>query len=188
MDENIRVAEIIDAQEIQRIYSPIVLSTPISFETELPSITEIANRIESTLVQFPWLVCEVGQEIAGYAYASQFRSRAAYQWSAEVTVYVDPKFQGIGIGKLLYRSLFKILVDQGYRTVIGGITLPNPASIALHESLGFVQVATFKTVGYKMGTWHDVGFWQFELQSVAQDPALPVPFSKFRLISTTKIE
>ena len=175
--EGIRTAKETDAEEILRIYAPIITETPISFEYALPSIAEISTRIADTLTQYPWLVCEQQGRVVGYAYARAYRARAAYQWSAEVSVYVDSEFYGKGIGKTLYRALFAILRQQGYRTVIGGITLPNAASVGIHESLGFKPAGVFKALGYKLGAWHDVGFWQLDLQPSTIDPVPPVPFS-----------
>ena len=172
----IRVAKEFDAEAIQRIYAPIVAHTPISFEIEVPSVKEIKDRMKNILLQYPWLVYELRGKVVGYVYASSYRSRVAYQWTAEVTVYVDEEFYGKGIGKSLYQALFEILRKQGYRTAVGGITLPNPGSVAIHESLGFKKVADFKSLGYKQGQWHDVGFWQLELQPYIVDPPVPVPF------------
>jgi phosphinothricin acetyltransferase len=173
----IRTAQLSDAEAIQRIYAPIVAETPISFEIEIPTILEIQERIRKTLVQYPWLVYELDGKVVAYAYASTHRARSAYQWTAEVTIYVDQKCHGRGIGKVLYQKLFEILRKQGYRTAVGGITLPNSGSVAIHESLGFKKVAHFKSVGYKAGAWHDVGFWQLELQPHILNPAQPVSFS-----------
>lgn len=174
----IRVVKERDAEAIQRIYAPIVADTPISFEMEVPSVDEIKERLKKTLVLHPWLVYELDGKVVGYAYASTYRTRVAYQWSAEVTVYVDQNFRGKGIGKALYLDLFEILKKQGYRTLIGGITLPNTGSVAIHESLGFRKVAHFNSVGYKLGAWHDVGFWQLEVQPYILDPPVPIPFNK----------
>jgi len=176
MKDQIRVARESDAGAIQGIYAPIVTDTPISFETEVPTVSEISDRVKKTLVQYPWLVYEREGRVIGYAYAGTHRTRAAYQWTAEVTVYVDGEFRGNGIGRSLYGILFESLKKQGYRTAVGGITLPNPGSVAIHESFGFTRVAVFKSLGFKMGTWHDVGFWQLQLQPYINNPPVPVPF------------
>lgn len=176
LHQRIRVATKLDAPAILRIYAPIVAQTPISFETEVPSVEEIENRIENTLLQYPWLVSEIDGKIVGYAYASQHRGRRAYQWSVEVTVYVDSDYHGTGIGKSLYQTLFKMLVKQGYFIAVAGVTLPNSGSIALHKSLGFRQVGVFGALGYKSGTWHDVSWWHLELQPLTTNPKDPVPF------------
>ena len=176
MERRIRVATESDASDIRDIYAPVVTDTPISFEIAVPSIAEFAQRIQNTLVQYPWLVYQVDRSVVGYVYASTHRVRQAYQWSTEVTVYVHQDHRGAGIGNTLYKVLFEILKLQGYRSAIGGITLPNVASVAIHESLGFKQVAHFPSIGYKQGAWHDVGFWQLELQPFTRAPPVPIPF------------
>lgn len=178
MKNRIRIASVSDASTVQKIYAPIVTDTAISFETEVPSVVEIEERIKNTLPQYPWLVCESDGEVIGFSYASTYRARVAYQWAVEVTVYVGQKFRGQGVGKDLYQALFEILKKQGYRTLVGGITIPNAGSVRVHESFGFRQVAVFKSIGYKMGAWHDVGFWQLELQPYIQSPPAPTPFSQ----------
>jgi phosphinothricin acetyltransferase len=134
MKGKIRVATNSDAEYIRKIYAPIVTDTVISFELEVPSVREIEDRLAKTLEQYPWLVYEEEGAVMGYVYASTHRARPAYQWTAEVTVYIDQNFRGQGIGKSLYQALFEILRQQGYRTAVGGITLPNPASVAIHDS------------------------------------------------------
>jgi phosphinothricin acetyltransferase len=171
---DIRLAAIDDAAQIQAIYEPIVLETAISFELVPPTVAEFQDRISRTLEKTPWLVCDIDGVVAGYAYAGQFRPREAYQWSAEVTVYVNPEFHRRGVGKATYTSLFQCLRIQGYRSAYGGIALPNEASIALHESLGFTHVGTFHAVGFKLGEWRDVGWWQLEVQPAQASPTAPI--------------
>jgi phosphinothricin acetyltransferase len=171
---DIRLATIDDAAQIQAIYEPIVLETAISFELVPPTVEEFQDRITRTLEKMPWLVCDIDRVVAGYAYAGQFRPREAYQWSAEVTVYVNPEFHRRGVGKAIYTSLFQCLRLQGYRSAYGGIALPNEASIALHESLGFTHIGTYKAVGYKLGEWRDVGWWQLEVQPTDGSPSAPI--------------
>jgi L-amino acid N-acyltransferase YncA len=171
----IRLATSADAARIAEIYRPIVVSTPASFEVEPPDDREISRRLEATWPALPWLVCEElvyeqGQRVVGYAYAGQHRVRAAYQWSVDSSVYVDSAFHRRGIARSLYESLFKILVAQGYFNAYAGITLPNPASVGLHESLGFQPVGVYRNVGYKLGQWHDVGWWQRPLRQPADIP------------------
>ncbi len=178
MNARIRVATENDAAGIQAIYAPIVAHSSISFEIEAPTISEIQARIHKTLVQYPWIVCELNQKIIGYAYGSAFRLRPAYQWSAEVSVYVDSEFYGRGIGKSLYKSLFELLKIQGYYIAVGGITLPNKGSVAIHKSLGFKPVAVFNSIGFKLGAWHDIGFWQLELKPHILNPTAPIPLSQ----------
>ncbi|MBD2200496.1 N-acetyltransferase [Calothrix anomala FACHB-343] len=146
------------------IYTPIVRETTISFELEPPSEVEFQQRIENYQQQMPWLVCEINGEIVGYAYASPYRTRAAYQWSVESSVYVGEKYRRQGIAKALYTALLKLLQVQGFYNVVAAIALPNPASLALHEAIGFVSVGVFHRVGFKFGKWLDIGFWQLSLQ------------------------
>lgn len=162
--KKIRTATISDAAGMLEIYRPYVAETAISFEMEAPSLEEFQRRVSETLSKFPWLVCETDGKITGYAYAGVFRSRPAYRWTVESTVYVQKGLQGQGVGSELYRTLLEMLEDQGIVNVVGGITLPNEASVALHERFGFVHVATIKDAGFKMGRWWDVGFWQLQFR------------------------
>lgn len=168
----IRSARADDAQAILRIYTPIVTETAISFEVEVPSVEEVQRRIALTLERFPWLVSEDEHgEVDGYVYSSQHRERAAYQWSVDVTAYVRSDARGRGIGKSLYNQLFDELATLGYFNAFAGIALPNVSSIALHESVGFKFVGIYRSVGYKLGAWHDVSWWQRPLQP----PTTPRP-------------
>lgn len=173
MHVNIRMAAAADAEQILDIYRPVVLSTPISFEYEPPSVSEMVARIEKTLPQYPWLLCELDGRVAGYVYAGVYRQRTAYQWSTEVTAYVHEQYRGRGVGSTLYRVLFELLVLQGYYNAFAGITLPNPASVALHESVGFKPIGVYHHVGYKFGQWHDVGWWEHALQASKPEPEPP---------------
>jgi L-amino acid N-acyltransferase YncA len=168
----IRLATSDDAAAVAAIYRPIVASSPSSFEVEPPDEQEIRRRIQETLTAYPWLVCEHPDRVVGYAYAARHRVRAAYQWSVDMSVYVHPDVHRCGIGRALYASLVRILAAQGYFNAYAGITLPNPASVGLHESVGFEPVGVYRHVGHKLGAWHDVGWWQLGLQPY---PALPRP-------------
>jgi L-amino acid N-acyltransferase YncA len=152
-----------DAAALAAIYAPYVRDTPISLEEEPPTADEIAGRIETTTRTHPWLVAEVDADILGYAYATRHRERACYRWAADVTVYVTPERQRGGIGRALYQALFELLADQGFRIACAGITLPNPASVGLHEALGFHPVGVYRNIGWKHGVWYDVGWWQLAL-------------------------
>ena len=143
----------------------------ISFEFEVPSEAEMARRISATLERAPWLLCEERGETLGYAYAVPFRARPAYSWSVESSVYIHASHRRRGIARGLYRSLLGCLREQGFHRLVAGITLPNPASVALHESLGFEPVGAFSDVGNKFDAWHAVGFWELELQSLPSAPA-----------------
>ncbi len=175
MKPNIRMAEVDDAGEIAAIYRPYVTDAVTSFEVEAPSAAEMAKRIESTLTFAPWLVCTGdGGEPIGYAYASRHRERAAYQWSVDVTVYIRTEHHRRGVGRALYSCLFPLLRLQGFYTAHAGVTLPNPASVGLHEALGFRPVGVYPAVGWKFGGWRDVGWWQLPLQERPPAPAPPL--------------
>jgi len=173
MGPKLRLARESDADQVLNIYAPIVRETAISFELAPPGVDEMRERIRNILASHAWLVCEDAQAIAGYAYASKFRPREAYQWTAEVTVYVHPAQQRKGIGTALYGLLFEIMRQQGFCTAIAVIALPNQASVQLHERLGFKSIGIFERAGYKLGRWHDVGWWQLELQSHPSNPNPP---------------
>jgi L-amino acid N-acyltransferase YncA len=160
----IRLASAGDGEAIARIYEHYVLNTSISFEEQPPLPAEMAQRVgEVQSHALPWLVAEQAQRIFGYAFAVKWKGRAAYRHSVESSVYLDPAFVGRGFGTQLYRALLEALQQRSIHTVIGGVALPNAASIALHERLGFTKVAHFKEVGYKFGQWIDVGYWQRSL-------------------------
>ena len=171
----IRLAKQTDAAAIRDIYAPIVRDTHISFEQVVPAPAEIAARVENTLTQYPWLVCELDGSLAGYAYASAFRSRAAYQWTTETTVYVHSDCLRRGIARALYTSLLALLRAQGYVTAVGVIALPNPASIRAHEAVGFYKIGVFRNVGHKAGEWRDTGWWQLDLRPAPSAPESPIP-------------
>ena len=176
----IRFAEELDAAAIQAIYAPYCESSAVSFETKAPSVEEIGQRIRKISDQFPWIVGERDRRVIGYAYGSRHSERAAYQWSVDATVYVSPSAQRIGLGRALYTSLFRILTLQGYYKVYAGITLPNAASVGLHEAMGFKPVGIYRGVGYKLGSWHDVGWWQLSLQPESDQPSAPCSIQEIR--------
>lgn len=177
---DIRLAQIDDAAGILAIYAPYCETSTVTFETVAPSREEMAERIARISAAYPWLVAEADGRILGYVYATRFRERAAYRWTAEVAVYVGLSEQRRGLGQALYTSLFSILQLQGYSKVIAGITLPNAPSVRLHEKLGFQKVGHFPGVGYKSGAWLDVGWWQLDLQPESGMPTEPQPFSGVR--------
>jgi phosphinothricin acetyltransferase len=169
----IRPATPADAEALLRIYGPAVRTSAITFEYEVPSVEEFAERVRTVSARWPWLVLDRGGDVAGYAYASTWRARPAYQWAVETTVYVRDDHRRQGVGRAVYRSLLACLRLQGHRLAIGGITLPNAASVALHESLGFRPAGVHRACGFKLGAWHDVGFWELEL--APRDDAEPTP-------------
>ncbi len=162
-----------DAAAIQAIYAPVVRSTFISFETQEPSVEEMRARLRATLSSHPWLVAADGHGIAGYAYASRHRERAAYQWSVDVSVYVDAAHRRSGVGRRLYAALLDGLRVQGFVSAYAGIALPNDASVRLHESFGFLPIGVYRNVGFKLGAWRDVGWWQLALREPPAAPELP---------------
>ncbi len=176
----IRLAVDKDAAAIAAIYAPFVESNATSFETEPPSADEIRRRIVETTVAYPWLVCECDGVVAGYAYATRHRVRAAYQWCVETSAYVRSDFQRSGVARGLYTSLFAILAAQGFVNAYAGITLPNARSVALHEGLGFLPLAVYRGVGFKTGQWHDVGWWQLVVNPHPPSPEPPKPLADVR--------
>ncbi|HWA54353.1 MAG TPA: arsinothricin resistance N-acetyltransferase ArsN1 family B [Solirubrobacterales bacterium] len=164
-----------DAAACAAIYAPFVLEGPTSFEEQAPDEGEMAARIARLTTAHPWLVAEWDGGLAGYAYACGHRARPAYRWSTDVSVYVDERNRRQGVGRRLYEELLGRLRSQGFRVACGGITLPNEASVALHESLGFVAVGVYRNIGWKAGGWHDVGWWQLDLSPEMGEPAEPLP-------------
>lgn len=159
-DLTIRPARPDDAPAILKVYAPIVRDTAISFETEVPTVAEMADRIAAFSASHVYLAAEQAGLLVGYAYASPHRSRATYQTSVDVTVYVDSAARGLGVGTALYRALLPATAAKGFHAAFAGITLPNAGSVALHESVGFSHVGVYREVGFKLGQWHDVGWWQ----------------------------
>lgn len=158
-----------DAAACAAIYAPSITDSPVSFEEDPPDAAEMSARIERTGATHPWLVAESGGEVVGYAYACPHRTRPAYRWAVDVSVYVANGRRGEGHGRRLYTELLERLRHLGYRTACAGITLPNPASVALHEALGFAPLGVFHAIGWKAGAWRDVGWWQLELAPAAPD-------------------
>jgi L-amino acid N-acyltransferase YncA len=171
------LATVADAAAVAAIYGPCCTESAISFEEVAPSTEEMARRIAATLERHPWLVFEQDRDFLGYAYAHSHRERPAYRWTAEVSCYVRQDQHRRGIGQSLYAKLFEMLIQLGYYRAVAGITLPNPASVALHESLGFTPVGVYHRVGYKLGSWHDTGWWEKELQPAILSPKDPRPRS-----------
>lgn len=159
-----------DADACAAIYAPHVEEGPVSFEERAPDAAEMGARIERYGASHAWLVAEREGRVVGYAYATAFNERPAYRWSASVSVYIGAEARGGGVGRALYEALFARLRERGFRTACAGITLPNEASLRLHESLGFEQVGLNRGIGWKHGAWHDVGWFQLELEPPGEGP------------------
>jgi phosphinothricin acetyltransferase len=172
----IRPITLADARPTLEVYRPYIEENVASFEYELPELQEWETRIKTYTLEYPWLICEYGDQMVGYAYASKHRNRTAYSWSVESTVYLSDKFHRRGIARILYETLFNLLKLQGYVNVYAGITLPNIKSEAFHEALGFYRVGIFKKIGFKFGAWHDTGWYQFHLMEHSSNPPIPKTF------------
>jgi phosphinothricin acetyltransferase len=159
-----------DSAACAAIYAPFVAGGPVSFEELPPDADEMARRIATGSERFPWLVAVQDGEVVGYAYAWAHRERAGYRWAADVAVYIREGFRGRGVGRTLYRGLFELLRRQGIQVACAGITLPNDASVALHEACGFELVGIYRRIGWKAGQWRDVGWWELELVPRSADP------------------
>lgn len=166
----IRLAKTEDAKDMLEIYGPIVLETATSFEVDIPSSNEFEQRILTYGQKAPWLVAEIGGKVVGYAYATDHRSRKAYQWNQEVTVYVHHDFRKQGIARKLYLLLLDMLQFMGFCKAIAVITLPNDASIGFHRSLGFRHIGEMKNIGFKLGKWHSTSWWDIDLHEGNQPP------------------
>lgn len=160
MSPTIRIATSADAARCAEIYAPYVTDNWVSFELDPPDTAEIERRIAACRESHGWLVAEVDGRVAGYAYGSPHRTREAYATSADVAVYIDAGFARKGLGTALYAALFSMLRERGVHAAFAGIALPNDASIGLHEAMGFTPVGIYRQVGWKMGSWRDVGWWQ----------------------------
>ena len=167
-----------DAKACAAIYAPYVRDTAISLEEVAPTPAEMAARIDRTSKTHPWLVAEDSGEVIGYAYGSQHRERTSYRWATDVAVYVAPQSQRCGAGRTLYETLFGLLAQQGYRIACAGITLPNEASVGLHEACGFKPVGVYRRIGFKLGAWWDVGWWQRALAGDADDGTPSEPLTR----------
>jgi len=172
----IRIATEHDAAACHAIYAPTVLDTAITFETELPGVAAMRQRIQARLQHYPWLIWEEAGQVLAYAYAGRFRERAAYDWIAETSIYVDAAARRRGIARKLYGTLLETMALQGINQAVGVITLPGEVSVALHESMGFEAAGVWKSAGFKLKRWWDVGVWQKQLQDMQP---LPQPVRSF---------
>lgn len=179
----LRLAAPADGAEVAAVYAPYVESTAVSFELVAPTADEMGARIEQVLDAHPWIVA-TGTErapgvVVGYAHAHAFAARPAYRWSVETAIYLRSEARGQGVGSALYTALLGLVAAQGYRRAFAGIALPNPASVALHERLGFRPAGVYERVGFKHGAWHDVSWWQRDLDGAAHGaPDEPVPLAR----------
>lgn len=171
----VRAATEEDAAACAAIYAPYVTDTAITFETEPPTVAQMAERIAAAEHTHAWLVLESldDSQVVGYAYAGPFKARPAYRWSCEVSVYLETGRRRTGGGRALYEALFPRLAERGYRTAVAGMTLPNEASAGLHRSLGFEAVGTYRRIGWKHGRWHDVAWMQRTITEGSDPPAEP---------------
>lgn len=152
----IRMATPADGERLAAIYAPAVTDRATSFELTAPDAAEMARRVSTLTARTPWLVLEANGKVIGYAYASPHRDRPAYQWSVEVSAYIDTTAHRAGHGRALYGALFAVLTAQGFANAYAGITLPNPASVGFHRAMGFEEIGVYRGIGYKLGRWHDV--------------------------------
>lgn len=174
----IRIAGDEDAAAIHTIYAPSVSTGTATFETTLPSVDAMRERIRSRLQHYPWLVWEEAGEVLAYAYAGRFRERAAYDWIAETSIYVHADAYRRGIARRLYGVLLEVMRLQGITQAVGVITLPGTVSVAMHEAMGFRAAGVWRKCGYKLGQWWDVGVWQKELQPATSTPSPVTPFPR----------
>jgi phosphinothricin acetyltransferase len=169
----VRDASAADAEACAAIYAPYVTDSAITFEIDPPGAAEMAERITQAQSTHAWLVAEDDGRVVGYAYGGPMKPRAAYRWSCEVSVYLEPGRRRTGAGRALYEALFTRLTARGYRTAVAGMTLPNPASEGLHKSLGFEPIGTYRNIGWKLNNWHDVAWVQRPLAVLPDPPEEP---------------
>lgn len=179
-----RLVKETDASEILSIYEPYVKNTAISFEHEMPSLDEFTERIRYISADYPYIICEEDSRVVGYAYAHKQMERAAYQWNAELTVYIDQLHLHCGIGKSLYCALIEILKLQNIRNVYGLVTAQNVNSEKLHEHFGFHKAGILRNTGYKCGAWHDVIWYE---KSLGEPSEVPKDFRSIREIEKNKV-
>ena len=178
----IRIARDEDATAIHAIYAPSITDGVATFETELPGVAAMRERICTRLQRYPWLVWEEAGDVLAYAYAGRFRERAAYDWIAETSIYVRGDAHRRGIARKLYGVLLDVMRLQGINQAVGVITLPGTVSVAMHEAMGFTPAGVWRQCGYKLGRWWDVGVWQKELQPATSPPR---PVLRFAELSDT---
>lgn len=176
----IRFAALEDAADILEIYKKYIKNTRVTFEIEVPTTDAFRERMERIMAQFPWLVCEIDGKIAGYAYGSKHGERAAYRWSADLSVYIDEPYHRYGLGTALYTALLELLRMQGYFTVYAGVSTPNPKSEAFHTAFGFRNLGEFKNAGYKLGCWCGVSWYELVLNEYVSEPIETISIGELR--------
>jgi len=183
----IRIAEARDAAQIAEIYRPYVEKTAITFEESAPDAAQIGHKIQKIGATLPFLVLEQGGEVLGYAYATQYRERAAYRWSLEDSVYLREDSTGRGLGRALLAPLIELLRELGYIKVYAVITPPNPASVALHERFGFSHLCRFTDTAFKLGAWRAIDWMELTLCEISARPEEPLPFPEFALARAERL-
>lgn len=175
---SLKLATDADAAAIAAIYAPHVLHSATSFELVPPDAEEMAGRVRALVATHPWLVAIIDEVVVGYCYASPHRARPGYRWCTEVSVYVSPDQHRGRIGRALYTALFEVLARQHYVNAYAGITLPNEASVAFHEAMGFEEIGTYRNIGFKLGRWHDVVWYSRLLGAPPAEPKEPIPLAE----------
>ena len=188
MEKRIRMASLEDCERIREIYAPYILHTAVSFETEVPSVEAFCERMKSIQSQFPWLVCEIDGKIAGYAYASKHGQRAAYQWSVDVSIYLDEAYHRMHIATDLYDAVLALVRAQGYFTAYAAISVPNERSDAFHENYGFDLAGTLHNAGYKLGEWHDLKWYEYKLAPYPKNPVPPITIHELEKTSVCQLK
>lgn len=183
MKYSFELAKASDAEEILNIYGPYIKNTAITFEYDVPSIEEFQDRIQTITSKYPWIVCRVNGEIAGYAYANQFRTRAAFNWAVESSIYISPNYHGRGIATMLYNKLMNLLSYQGFHHIYAFISMPNESSVALHNKLGFERIGLYENSGFKHGKWYSLLALNKQLKP-SHEPTSIIPINT---ISSDKI-
>lgn len=169
----IRLIQNTDHEAVLAVYQPYIEHTSITFEYDVPQSEAFLERIKNVTAGYPWLVCLQNNEVIGYAYASKYRDRVAYQWAAESAIYLKEGVHRKGIARILYEALFQILCLQGYINLYAIITLPNVKSVGFHQAMGFQELGIFRKVGYKLGKWHDVIWFERHLMEHTDNPSVP---------------
>ena len=181
MAKHLRIATPEDAADILEIYAPFIEGSTITAEEVVPSLEDFRARMESTLKDYPWIVCyDENGEILGYTYASRHQQRSAYRYSVNLSIYVNPRHHRNHVATDLYRCLFEMLSYQGYKNAFAAVIIPNPQSAAFHHSLGFRPVAVFSKVTYKLGRWNDMEWFQYVLSERVKQPAPILSFSEIK--------